>query len=118
MIHTKHLIAATIIAISPLSYSQVQANDAPGIFTSTDLLDRPVASQDGYISVSVGMAAVVALRAQQPEMADCIDAWYSADVLDQRNAYIRSVMQKHSRFHPMGIIIGVIEKHCGSFRPD
>lgn len=85
--------------------------------SSTAFLEQPEGQQDGYISVAVGMTLVVASRSH-PNIAQCIDGWYTTDQASRRNDFIRGVMRDHGEFHPMGVILAVIEKQCGSFKRD
>lgn len=82
-------------------------------FTTADLLERPVEAQNGHIQVSVTMIGVIASQIR-PEIARCIDDWYGPAV-NERNAYIRSIMQQHSEFHPAGVILAIVQRECGQF---
>ncbi|MEO1136754.1 MAG: hypothetical protein AAFW68_09135, partial [Pseudomonadota bacterium] len=70
-------------------------------------------SQEFYIGVSVGMASLIASR-NDSEQATCIDDWYK---LDSKVAYdfILAAVHEYPSYHPRGVILGVLQKRCGSF---
>ena len=84
-------------------------------FTSAEFLKWEEDSQNFFIEASVGMAASIASQIKdKAEQASCIDRWYYPDQ-NEKNAFIRQIMQKNSEYHPRAIIIGVLEKQCGDF---
>ncbi|MEM7777760.1 MAG: hypothetical protein AAF732_19390, partial [Pseudomonadota bacterium] len=71
-------------------------------------------SQRGYIATAAGMAGLIATL-NKPEQARCVDAWIARhDASDF--APIRRAMQKNGSYHPLGVIIAVLQKACGSFK--
>ena len=84
------------------------------IFKSSDFLAWKSNSQDFYIEASVGMASLIAAQSDKTQ-ATCIDDWYYEDE-NAANTFIRDVMSNNPSYHPRGIILGVIQKHCGSFK--
>ena len=84
------------------------------IFKSSDFLEWKLDSQDFYIRTSVGMASLIAAQVDKTQ-ATCIDDWYFGDE-NAANAFIRDVMGDNPSYHPRGIILGVIQKNCGSFK--
>ncbi len=84
------------------------------IFKSSEFLTWKRDSQDFYIRTSVGMASLIAAQSNKTQ-ATCIDDWYFGDE-HAANTFIRDVMDKNPSYHPRGIILGVIQKHCGSFK--
>lgn len=59
------------------------------------------------------MANMIAIENDKMQ-ADCIGSWYEADRA-AKEKYIYGVMEKYPTYHPIGVIMAVIEKQCGSF---
>jgi len=108
---TKRLCLASIIPIIFGFCMPVYAEDG---FTSADFLEQPAESRSSYIRVSLMMANMIAIENDQ-EQADCIEGWYDSD-RSGRERFIYGVMEKYPSYHPIGIIMAVIEKQCGSFK--
>lgn len=90
-------------------------------FTSADVLEWSEASQDSYFNTSVGMIAILATQTgSHGHIADCLNDWYwTEDGNDpEKNELIRDVMAGLKDYHPQAVIIAVVEKHCGSFKPN
>jgi len=83
-------------------------------FTSKDFLEWEAISKKSYIQTSFMMASMIAAENNR-EQSKCISNWYGSD---QRGVedYTFGLMQKHSTYHPMGVIVAAIEKRCGSFK--
>ena len=58
------------------------------------------------------MASLIAAQ-RDKEKAKCIDEWYYADEAIA-NSFVRSVMRDNPTYHPRGIILGIVQKKCGS----
>ncbi|MEW5424769.1 hypothetical protein, partial [Amorphus sp. 3PC139-8] len=111
MISTRRLYLASIIAIMFASGMPAYAEEG---FTSADFLKQPEESRSSYIRVSLMMANMIAIENDQ-EQADCIEGWYDSD-RSGTERFIYGVMEKYPSYHPIGIIMAVIEKQCGSFK--
>jgi len=83
-------------------------------FKSSDFLEYPSESQKGYILSSVMMAGVIATQ-NRPSQAECIDAWVAQH---HESGYrpIIEAMRTYPDDHPMGLIVAVLQKECGSFK--
>ncbi len=102
--------AVTGLALLALIYPQVSEAET---FTSGKFLTWPQDSQDFYIRTSIGMAGLI-IRQSNAADGDCVDRWYFS-AMDQRNRMLKKIMTENPRFHPHGIILGVLQKECGSF---
>lgn len=49
------------------------------------------------------------------KQADCISKWYFEDQ-DGRDEIMYRAMKKYPAYHPIGVIMAVIEKQCGPFK--
>lgn len=83
-------------------------------FTAADFLKWPQDSRRSYVQNALMMANMIAVENNRGQ-ADCISNWYFSD-RPRKDAFIDSVMQKYPTHHPMGVILAVIEKQCGSFK--
>lgn len=94
-------------------YPQLSQADS---FTSADVLAWDRSQQDWYFQVSVGMAGIIASQ-NRGEQAECINDWYFAeDNKVEANTRIREAMARFQTFHPMGVLLAVIEKQCGQMK--
>jgi len=75
-------------------------------------------SQASFIDISVTMAGAIAANSR-PEVARCLNDWYFKDtaIQDRRKEAIREAMRTYPEYHPSAVILGVLQKACGSFRP-
>jgi len=103
-------VFAAILSIALTS----QATGASKVFRSSEFLTWKQTSQDFYIEASVGMASLIASQIDKAQ-ARCIDNWYFKNEA-AANASIRNVMKNNPSYHPRGIILGVVQKQCGSFK--
>lgn len=84
------------------------------MFRSADFLDWKLKSQEMYIDASVGMASLIAAQ-NNKEQATCIDDWYFKD-RQNANSFILGAMSQNASYHPRGVILASIEKHCGNLK--
>ncbi len=61
------------------------------------------------------MMANMIANENDKQQSQCISDWYAEDRRG-REQYIYDVMGKALDFHPMGVIIAVLEKKCGPFK--
>lgn len=90
-------------------------------FTSADVLEWDQEAQDSYFNTSVGMIAILATQTgSHGHIADCLNDWYWTDDGNDpaKNDLIRDVMNGLRDYHPQAVIIAVVEKHCGTFKPN
>lgn len=73
-------------------------------------------TQDGFISTSVTMLAVIAAQTA-PEIAKCVDNWYSVSTenAQMRNSEFLAVMRENQQYKPTAIVLAVVERECGKF---
>jgi len=83
-------------------------------FTSAQFLEWPQESQRFYFRAAIGMAGVI-VRQNDISQADCIDTWYFADEA-AAEMHVRSIMKTYPSYHPLGILVAVLEKRCGVLR--
>lgn len=81
-------------------------------FTSAEFLKWKRGSQASYIQTSVGMAAVIAAQLGNGQ-AKCIADWYFSNPERRKTSMLKS-MSENQKFHPQGVILAFIQKHCGS----
>ncbi|MCG8605447.1 hypothetical protein MJD09_10670 [bacterium] len=111
MLTVKGLRCAILLLIITCLYPQAAPAES---FKSADFLTWKRDTQDFYIEASVGMASLIATQNDRTQ-AKCIDDWYYTDEA-AANAFVLSVMRDHPTYHPRGIILGVVQKQCGSFK--
>ncbi|MEM6890150.1 MAG: hypothetical protein AAF636_18745 [Pseudomonadota bacterium] len=90
-------------------------------FTASDVLKWGQEAQNSYFNTSVGMIAILAARTgEHGHVADCLNDWYWTDDGNdpKKNDLFREVMSTLGTYHPQAVILAVVEKHCGSFKPD
>ena len=104
------MLAVALLSVGSVLTGGAQAADE---FTAAEFLQQSEFNRSSYIRVSLMMANMIAIENDQKQ-ADCIGDWYFADQKG-RDEIMYSVMKKHPSYHPMGIIVAVIEKQCGSF---
>lgn len=107
----RNWIAANAAALAFLTCPQLLSADG---FTSAQVLEWGESSQNALFQNSITMAGIVATQVR-PDIARCIDGWYSAGQIEQRQAQIRDALQLYPDHHPQAIILAVIEKACGQF---
>ena len=81
-------------------------------FTNTMFLAWDRQSQAGFFRTAIKTAALVIIRNNE-QRGICIDRWYGSNP-DQKEAYMLDIMRKYPDHHPVGIVLAVLEKQCGS----
>jgi len=99
-------VFAFFIAFSIPVYAQEE-------FKSSQFLEWPEESRSSYIRTAIGMAALIAVSNDQNQ-ADCIGDWYFSDRVESENT-IYKAMENFGEYHPLGIVVAILEKQCGSF---
>ncbi len=99
------ICAALIAATYPL---KLQAQG----FTNRDFLEKAEATQRWYVSSAADMAASIATL-NGDNQGTCIWNWYFGDV-EARFVEITQTMAEHPDNVPSAIIIGHIQRACGS----
>lgn len=103
------------IAITATCLSVTYPQDATAQnFTSAQIVDWPQESRQFYFRTSIGMAGLIT-RQNNEVQADCIDGWYFGDET-RAQAHILDVMGTYPTYHPLGVIIAILEKRCGPLR--
>lgn len=105
---------AAIIAAAVFAAALGASNARAETFTSAQFLEWPAESQRFYFRTAIGMAGVI-VRQNSKTQADCIDKWYFADEAGAE-AHVRSVMKTYPAYHPLGVLVAVIEKRCGALQ--
>ncbi len=82
-------------------------------FKSSDFLEWTESSRNSYVRTAVGMAALIAVS-NNSEQADCIGDWFFSDRA-KSESIIYKAMEHFGDYHPLGIIVAILEKQCGSF---
>ena len=82
-------------------------------FKSREFLTWKRESQDFYIDANIGMAGLLAAQNDETH-ANCLEDWYLSNKARSIET-ILVLMQQYPDYHPRGIIVGVLEKECGSF---
>lgn len=82
-------------------------------FKGAEFLTWKRESQNFYIDANIGMAGLIAAQ-NDKKHADCLEDWYLKDKIESINSILK-LMQQYPDYHPRGVILGVLEKHCGSF---
>ncbi|CTQ55598.1 hypothetical protein LP7551_04141 [Roseibium album] len=111
MFAVNRLSAASFIAFSVLLCMRGYAETG---LTSKEFLTWSENNKSSYVQISMMSMNMIALENDQKQ-SDCIGAWFTSD----RRAgeqYIYEVMQKAPDFHPVGVIMAVLEKKCGPFK--
>lgn len=109
------IVMAGVICIYP---QEGAAQSGPNGFTAAELLTWDQTDQDSYIQVSVGMAGIIAARAESPA-ARCINDWYFRDRSEraERNSEIRALLRRFVDYHPQNVVAAVLERECGPIVP-
>lgn len=102
------------IAAAVLAAALVASSARAETFTSAQFLDWPTESQRFYFRTAIGMAGVI-VRQNDKTQADCIDKWYFADE-SSAETHVRSVMKAYPTYHPLGVLVAVLEKRCGALQ--
>ena len=101
-------MAAFLLAAQPVQASK---------FTGEQFLKWSKGSQTSFIETSITMVAIVATQGRQ-DIAACIDGWYPLEESQKqlRHEEILTTIRRYPDNHPQGIILAVLQKHCGSFK--
>lgn len=104
--------AAMMLAICP----QISSAEE---FTSATFLTWSRTNQDWYLETTIATAIVIATQNSGKQVA-CLNDWYYKDAATKaaRNDHIRGVMAQYPDHYPVGILIAVLQKACGSFKYD
>lgn len=106
---------AIALAISALAIaSAYPQNSIAETFTSREFLTWSREGQASYLHTAIGMAGLIAKR-YEPTKGKCIDDWYFGEV-PRSHDHIQTVMQKYPNYHPLGVVLAVLEKQCGKLR--
>jgi hypothetical protein len=111
MFALNRLIVASIFMISQFICIRAYADDR---FTTQEFLEWTEVSRRSYIQTSMMMANMIA-NENDHEQSTCISEWYAEDRRG-REQYIYDVMKKAEGYHPMGVIMAVLENKCGPFK--
>ncbi len=111
MLSRKSLVIASLLT-AVCSYSV--GTLAQETFKSSKFLEYPQAARANYIATAATMAGVIATQ-NQPSQARCVDEWVSKNERDGFEAVL-SVMRQQPNYHPLGVILAVLQKACGSFK--
>lgn len=113
MLRIKSVSLAMIICVFaiPLYVGGVRAATS-----NKDFVEFSYEAQDSFLFASVLMSGVIAAQGR-PEMAKCIDDWYSktSALRKQRNLEMLQIMRKLPDNFPSAVILAVIERQCGKF---
>lgn len=92
-----------------------QPSAAGGDFTAADLLAWSEEGRSNYYQIAIGMMGA-AFSQNRIGYGTCIGEWYFADNGNTDNPHreLDRAMKRFSEYDPRGIIIGIIEKKCGS----
>ena len=83
-------------------------------FTSAEYLEWKSDSQIFYLDTTVGTAVAIAGQNDKSH-AKCLENWYFADQNNARTS-ILNAMTANKTYHPRLIILGILQKHCGTFK--
>ncbi len=111
MFGTKHGFAASFLVLF-LGFS-MQAHAQEGL-SAKSFLGWEEQSKRAYIQTSLMTMNMIAVENDQSQ-AECISAWYASDRRGKEQ-FIYEVMGKYPDYHPVGIIMAVVEKQCGTFK--
>ncbi|OKL42920.1 hypothetical protein [Pseudovibrio exalbescens] len=111
MFALNRLFVASFIAVSLLFCMRGYAAEE---FTSEEFLKWDEDIRRSYIQTTMITANLIA-QDNDVDQSKCIIDWYNAD-RREREDLIYGLMEKHSQFHPVAVIIAVFEKQCGSFK--
>jgi len=105
--------ALTVASLSTLVCSTPGAV-AQEAFDGAKFLEYSRTTRDNYISTAAGMAGVIATQ-NRPDQAKCIDRWVAENSANGFEPAL-DVMRKQPKFHPLGVLLAVLQKSCGSFK--
>lgn len=83
-------------------------------FTIKEFLTLSPDAQRSFISTTAGATGVVA-NMNRPIQAKCIDAWIGSHASTGYQPVIQA-MKDLPNYHPMAIVVAVIQKECGPFK--
>lgn len=89
------------------------ANAEDDVFKAEDFLTWERENQEYYFQVSIGMASLIAARNEKSQ-GDCIDNWFFKNRTEASDE-ILTVMRQYPENHPAGLVLAVLQKHCGTF---
>lgn len=110
MIMQKTRYITSVLAALLLFCPQAFAADN---FKSSDFLKWTEGNRNLYIRTSIGMAGLISGYNDESH-AKCLESWYFSDE-EKSNKEIFEAMLKYSKYHPRGVIIAILKKHCGTF---
>ncbi|WP_321337363.1 hypothetical protein [uncultured Cohaesibacter sp.] len=83
-------------------------------FTSADFLKWKAAGRDLYIDTTVGTALMIADQNDKSH-AKCLEDWYFSNK-EAANKEIYGAMEANVKYHPRVVIVGMLQKKCGTFK--
>ncbi|MDI4665376.1 hypothetical protein K9U40_13710 [Xanthobacter autotrophicus] len=83
-------------------------------FKSSEFLTWSAENQRGYITTAATAAGVIA-NLNRAGQAKCIDDWVGQQRAGGYQPVVEA-MKKLPEYHPMAVILTVIEKACGEFK--
>ena len=83
-------------------------------FTSAEFLKWKPDSQIFYLDTTIGTAVAIAGQNDKSH-SKCLENWYFADQ-DNARPSILNAMTANKTYHPRLIILGMLQKHCGTFK--
>ncbi|MGJ8534873.1 MAG: hypothetical protein ACSHYC_21990 [Alphaproteobacteria bacterium] len=110
MLAGNHRIISTIFLFFMVFYPHAATAEK---FKSAEFLQWKRESQDFYIDANIGMAGLIAAQ-NDKKHADCLEDWYLKDKIESIDSILK-LMRQYPDYHPRGVILGVLEKHCGAF---
>jgi len=109
----KTIKKVAVAALLLIPAFNTNALGAPEKFTAKKFLEWKESNRRSYIQTTLQTANIIA-NGNDEEQSECLKKWYFSDQEGRANL-IYSYMEKHSDFHPIGVIIAVFEKQCGEF---
>ncbi len=103
-----------MLVFSILTCFSINNSYADDKFSAADFLAWPDKSRSSYVLSALMMANMIAVE-NDKKQSDCIGDWYFTN-RDEKDDYIDGVMEKYPDHHPIGILMAVVEKQCGSFK--
>lgn len=109
------MLSTKILAVSSLcTIVCAQSAVAEEAFDGSKFLTFSQQAQSSYISTAAAMAGVIATQ-NKPSAATCVDDWIAANSSTHFEPVL-SVVRKQPQYHPLGVILAVLQKQCGSFK--
>ena len=96
-----------------LLVSTATASADDDIFRAEDFLTWERESQEYYFRISISMAGLIARRNDKSH-GDCVDNWFFKNQTSASDELL-TTLKEYSDYHPDGIILAVLQKHCGTF---